>query len=126
MSEQTEFNLELTQVAENSIRRMMRFASGPEAVFRLKVTPGGCTGHAVEFDLAVSPGANEVVWARAGLRLSFDKGTFLLLNGGKVDFIESRSHTGFVVTILEMSAKCCSPDSKMVSIELLTGKPMSR
>ena len=50
MSEQAEFNIELTQAAEKFIRRMMRFAAGPEAVFRLKVTPGGCSGYAVEFD----------------------------------------------------------------------------
>jgi iron-sulfur cluster assembly accessory protein len=126
MSEQAEFNIELTQAAEKFIRRMMRFAAGPEAVFRLKVTPGGCSGYAVEFDLAESPGANEVVWERAGLRLSFDHGTCLLLNGGKVDFIESLSHAGFVVTTPGKSAECCSPASNLVSVELLTGKMMSR
>jgi iron-sulfur cluster assembly accessory protein len=126
MIDQAEFNVELTPAAEKFIRRMMRFTANQEAVFRLKVTPGGCSGFAVEFDLADKPGANEVVWEHSGLRLAFDQKTRLLLNGGVVDFIESLSSTGFAVTIPGVSSECCSPTSGLVSVEQLAGKTMSR
>jgi iron-sulfur cluster assembly accessory protein len=126
MSEQAEFDFELAPAAEKFIRRMMRLAPNPETAFRMKVTPGGCSGYAVEFDMTDQPVANEVVLEHAGMRLSFDRKTLLLLNGGVVDFIETLSHTGFVVTVPGGSTESCSSVSKLVPVQMLSGKPTSK
>ena len=98
----------LTVAAEQFIRRMMRFAPGATAGFRMKVTPGGCSGPSVSFDLASELGPNEVLWSPAGLRIFLDHGSSSTLDGAVVDFIESRSHTGFTVTSKGPAEPSCS------------------
>jgi iron-sulfur cluster assembly accessory protein len=111
--------MELTPAAEKFIRRMMRCGTGTLSGFRLKVRPGGCSGLAVEFDLAAEPGINEIVWTHSSLRIFLDSASCLLLNGTIVDFIESRSLTGFVVTTPGRIADACAPASTLVSVDAL-------
>ena len=117
MSERERMKMELTPAAEKFIRRMMRCA--PNSGFRLKVRHDGFSGLAVEFDLAAEPGANEVVWTHSELRLFLDSVSCLLLNGSVVDFIDSRSLTGFVITTPGKTARPCSPASTFVPVDAL-------
>jgi len=117
MSETRPISMELTPSAEKFIRRMMRCA--PNSGFRLKVGPGGCSGLAVEFDLAAEPGANEVVWTHSEMRIFLDSTSCLLLNESVVDFIDNRSHTGFVVTTPGRAAQACAPASTLVPVDAL-------
>ncbi len=119
MIETKQISMELTPAAEKFIRRMVRCASNANSGFRLKVRPGGCSGLAVEFDLAAEPEVNEVVWAHSDLRIFLDSASCLLLNGSIVNFIESRSHTGLSVTTPGESAQTCSPASTLVPAEML-------
>jgi len=119
MSETKQIPMELTPAAEKFIRRMMRCASDANSGFRLKIRPGGCSGLAVEFDLAAEPGADEAVWIHSDLRIFLDGASRLLLNGAKVDFIDSRSHTGFVVTTPGAAAQACSPASTLIPVDAL-------
>jgi iron-sulfur cluster assembly protein len=110
-------NAQLTPAAEAFIRRVFRFAAGPEAGFQFKVRPGGCSGFAAEFDLALRPGVADYVWEHEGLRIFLDAKSCELLDGATVDFVESRSHTGFVVTTPAGIPAACSPTSNLVSVE---------
>jgi iron-sulfur cluster assembly accessory protein len=110
----------LTPAAERFIRRMMRFSVGADAGFRIKVRPGGCSGFAVEFDLADQPAANEAVWKDSDLRIFIDPASCLLLNEAVVDFVESRSVTGFVVTSPGGPASTCAPSSTLLPVDILT------
>jgi iron-sulfur cluster assembly accessory protein len=112
--------MELTPAAETFIRRMMRFNTASEAGFRLKVRPGGCSGFGVSFDLANEPGPGEIVWEQAGLRIFLDAESGLLLNGAKVDFQETHSETGFVVTTEGQSPQACGSGSAFVPVQVLT------
>jgi iron-sulfur cluster assembly accessory protein len=111
--------MELTPAAEKFIRRMMRLNADATAGFRLRVRPGGCSGLAVEFDLAAAPALDEVVWEHAKLRIFVDRASCLLLNEAVVDFVDSRSLTGFVVTTPGRTAQACSPASTLVPVEAL-------
>jgi iron-sulfur cluster assembly accessory protein len=111
--------MELTPAAEKFIRRMMRFSVDAKTGFRLKVRPGGCSGLAVEFDLGAEPQLGEVIWEHANLRIFLDCVSSLLLNHAVVDFIDSRSLTGFVVTTPGGSARACSPASTLVPVDAL-------
>jgi len=111
--------MELTPAAETFIRRMMRFNAADKAGFRLKVRPGGCSGFAVGFDLAVEPGSGEVVWERAGLRIFLDAESRLLLNGAKVDFQETSSEAGFVVIAEGQSPQACGAGPAFVPVQAL-------
>lgn len=119
MKEEEQLIMELAPAAEKFIRRMMRCATAPNSGFRLKVRPGGCSGLAVEFDLAAKPEVNEVVWIHSDLRIFLDSASCLLLNGAIVDFIDSRSLTGFVITTPGRTAQACSPASTLVPVDAL-------
>jgi iron-sulfur cluster assembly accessory protein len=119
MNETEKITMELTPAAEKFIRRMMRCASDANSGFRLEVRPGGCSGLAVEFDLAAKPGMNEFVWKHSDLRIFLDNASCLLLNGSVVDFIDSRSVTGFVVTTPGGTAQACSTASTLVPVDAL-------
>jgi iron-sulfur cluster assembly accessory protein len=119
MNDTGQIAMELTPAAENFIRRMMRCVRDSNSGFRLKVRPGGCSGLAVEFDFSTEPGANEVVWKHSELRVLLDSASCLLLNGSVVDFIDSRSLTGFVVTRPGGTAQACAPASTLVPVESL-------
>jgi iron-sulfur cluster assembly accessory protein len=97
----------------------MRFSAGTEAGFRLKVRPGGCSGLAVEFDIADQPAADEIVWKHADLSLFLDATSRLLLSGSVVDFVENRSTTGFVVTSPNGAATACAPTSTLLPVDVL-------
>jgi iron-sulfur cluster assembly accessory protein len=122
MTAPAKINMKLTPAAEKLIRRMIRFAAAPDAVFKLNVSRGGCSGYAVTFDLANRPAANDVVWDHGGLRLSFDIKSSQLLDGSVVDFVESISHSGFVVHAPQGTGDACSPAASVVPVTLLTGK----
>jgi len=98
---------------------MLRFAAGTATGFRLKVRHGGCSGFAVEFDLADEPASNEMVWEHAGLRILLDGESSLLLDEATVDFQESLAHTGFVVATRNQSVQACEQASTFVSVEAL-------
>ena len=119
MSKTVQVSMELRPAAEKFIRRMMRCGKGSISGFRLKVRPGGCSGLAVEFDLADEPGVNEVVWTHSELRIFLDSASCLLLNGSVVDFIDSRSLTGFVITTPGGTAHACAPASTLVPVAAL-------
>ncbi len=125
MSIARELNTRLTPAAESFIRRMFRFIAGPEAGFQLKVAPGGCSGFATAFDLVGRPEADDFVWEYEGLRIFLAKESRKFLDGATLDFVESLSHTGFVVrTVFDRdkgsSSGNCASLSKLVSIESLS------
>jgi iron-sulfur cluster assembly accessory protein len=111
-------NTTLTAAAEKFIRRMTRFTTSEQAGFRLKVTPGGCSGLAVAFDVVPEPDAQEVLWTPSGLRIFLDASSCLLLDGAVVDFAETFAHTGFVVIAKDPAGQCRSSASapSLVSI----------
>ncbi len=119
MSETVKVNAALTPAAEKFIRRMLRFSTGTKTGFRLKIRPGGCSGFAVEFDLAAEPASNEAVWEHAGLRIFLDQQSSLLLDGATLGFQESLAHTGFVVANQNQDAQSCGQASAFVSVEAL-------
>jgi iron-sulfur cluster assembly accessory protein len=97
----------------------MRCSNGTTSGFRLKVRKGGCSGLAVEFDLADKPDANEIVWEHSELRLFLDSTSCLLLNGAIVNFIDSKSLTGFVVTTPDDTEQSCAPSSTLLPVDAL-------
>ncbi|HUV96905.1 MAG TPA: hypothetical protein VMV98_05485 [Acidobacteriaceae bacterium] len=111
--------MEPTPAAQKFIRRMMWFAADGNAGFRLKARQGGCSGLAVEFDVAAKPALDETVMLCEGLSVFVDAESRLLLNKATVDFQESISNTGFVVALKGQATQACESASALVSVESL-------
>ena len=109
-------NLTITPAAEKFIRRMLRLAPSPASGFRLKVTPGGCSGLAAEFDVEAAPREGDAVVECNGMQLFLPAESRLLLEGVTVDFAETRTESGFVFRDPKSSGATCSSASPLVSL----------
>lgn len=89
-------NLTLTPAAEKFIRRLLRFDGGPGSGLRLRVSPGGCSGLAAEFNVANAPGAGEKAVVLDGVTLFLAAESRLLLDGVTIDFADTPLQSGFV------------------------------
>lgn len=119
-------NVKITASAEKFIRRFLRFGAGPESGFRLKVTPGGCSGLAAEFDVEASPREGDAVVEYNGMRLFLPAETRLLLEGVTIDFAETRTQSGLVFHDPKSSGASCSTASPLVSLGSLAGADLAR
>lgn len=112
-------NLTLTPAAEKFMRRIVRFAGQPGAGFRLLVSAGGCSGYATEFSAEVAPlPGDETVDAAAGLRLFLPAESRLLLEGSTVDFADTPTQSGLVVTGGAAAGCGCSSNPAPATVPL--------
>ena len=89
--------LTITPNAERFMRRMARFSgAGPEAAFRLSVSPGGCSGLAAQFSVETTPLAGDSVIEWNGLKVFLPEESRVLLDGVIVDFVDTPMSSGLV------------------------------
>lgn len=86
----------LTPAAERFIRLMVRVDGGPDSGFRLRVTPGGCSGLSAEVGVTAMPSRDEAVVELNGMKLFLSAETRVLLEGVTVDFVDTAAQTGLV------------------------------
>ena len=92
-------NVTVTPAAEKFMRRMVRFGScGAEAGFRLKVSPGGCSGLASEFTVEAAPLAGDAVLEVNGVRVFLPAESRILLTGVTIDFTDTMMEAGLTFT----------------------------
>ena len=119
-------NVTITPAAEKFIRRFLRFGGGPESGFRLKVTHGGCSGLAAEFDVEAAPREGDAVVEYNGMRLFLPAETRLLLEGVTIDCAETRTQGGLVFHDPKSSGASCSTASPLVSLGSMAGADLAR
>lgn len=87
-------DLTISTKAENFMRRMVRFGNaGPDAGFRLVVSPGGCSGLSSEFTIEPSRDGDSVIELE-GMKVFMPRTTRELLDGYTVDFADTMMETG--------------------------------
>ena len=99
--------------AEAFMRRMVRMGGGPAVGFRLEVSPGGCSGLAAQFDVESAPRSDDVVLETNGLRLFMSRESRELLEGAIVDFVDTRTDSGFGI-LAPNAAKACASSATSV------------
>lgn len=99
-------NLTITPAAEKFIQRMIRFSGvGDRAGFRLKVSPGGCSGLSAEFSVEAKAAPGETLAVVNGLSLFLPPESLLLLDGVTIDFADTPTSSG--LAFLDPKAKRC-------------------
>jgi len=101
-------NITFTPKAEAFIRRMVRMGGGSRAGFRLQVSPGGCSGLASQFDVEAEPKPADVVVESNGVRVFLSPDSCRLLEGATVDFVDTRTDSGFSVVAPNAPRACTS------------------
>lgn len=89
-------SFEITPKAERFMRMMVMTDGGPDAGFRLSVSPGGCSGLNADISVANEPKAGDGVIQRNGFRLFVPAESRILLEGVTVDFVDSVAETRLV------------------------------
>lgn len=84
----------VTAAAEKFMRRMVRFSASPAGGFRLRVSPGGCSGLASDFSVEAAPQTGDAELSVNGLRLFLPAESRLLLDGVTVDFSDTPLQSG--------------------------------
>ena len=94
--------------AEAFMRRMVRMGGAQAAGFRLEVSPGGCSGLAARFDVESGRRPDDEVLELNGLRLFMSQESRGLLEGATVDFVDTRTDSGFSIITPNSAAACAS------------------
>lgn len=103
-------NVTITPAADRFIRRVLRMSGNPENGFRLVVSPGGCSGLSSEFEVEAVPRAGDAVCDIGGVKLFLPAESRILLEGTTIDFADTPTQTGFVITDPKNSCGCSSGD----------------
>lgn len=113
--------LTITLMAENFMRRMVRFGNaGATAGFRLVVSPGGCSGLSSEFTVERAPHFGDYVIEMEGLRVFMPQGSRDLLEDCIIDFADAVMETGLKFFNPNAHGTCggsCSSSSASIGSE---------
>lgn len=102
-------NVTFTPKAQAFMRRMVRMGDGGTgAGFRLEVSPGGCSGLASQFDVEAEPKPTDVVLESGGVRVFLSPNSCELLEGSTVDFLDTRTESGFNIAVPNAPKACSS------------------
>ncbi|HEY0463791.1 MAG TPA: iron-sulfur cluster assembly accessory protein [Polyangiaceae bacterium] len=100
----------VTPAAEAFMRRLVRFGGkGERAGFRLSVSPGGCSGLSSQFTVEARPSAGDEVVSVNGLDLYLPPESRKLLAGVTIDFLDTRTESGFA--FIDPNAEGCACSS---------------
>ena len=101
-------NFTITPKAHRFMKMMVTTDGGPDAGFRLAVTPGDCSGLSAEIAVLAEPLAGDAVVTRDGLKLFLPVESRVLLQDVTIDFAESPTTTRLVFRDAKAQAGCSS------------------
>lgn len=79
----------------------------PDAVLRVGVRGGGCSGLSYFMDLVENPEPKDKIFDFDGHQIAVDRKSYLFLNGTEIDFEKSMKRTGFTFNN-PLASRACS------------------
>ena len=89
--------LTLTDAASRKLAEIMSKQNEPVAGLRVFVQKGGCSGYSYGMSLAPQVEADDWVGEFSGVKVLVDPGSAPVLNGVRIDFVESLQGSGFAI-----------------------------
>ena len=99
----------VTESALNRLDILKKKRQTPDAVLRIGVRGGGCSGLSYYMELVEQPEVKDKVFSFAnGHRVAIDRKSYLFLNGSEIDFQKTMVKTGFVFNnpLADRSCSC--------------------
>ncbi len=108
MTQQVESTEQDIILTPNAAKRVATIAEkqGKQAILRLAVEGGGCSGFQYRFGLAESIESDDISVEEAGVTLVVDEISLDLVRGSAVDFVESLGGSAFQVTNPNAASGC--------------------
>lgn len=89
--------VKLTQAAAGKVKELLEQEGGIEAVLRVAVQPGGCSGLRYSMYLDDEAGDGDVTEEQHGVRVAVDRMSAPYLTQATVDFVDSLEASGFTI-----------------------------
>ncbi|MBI1797728.1 MAG: iron-sulfur cluster assembly accessory protein [Candidatus Eisenbacteria bacterium] len=89
--------LTLTEAASRKVAEIMSKQTDPVAGLRVFVQKGGCSGYSYGMSLAPEIGSGDWVGEFGGVKVLVDPESAPVLQGVRIDFVESLQGSGFAI-----------------------------
>jgi iron-sulfur cluster insertion protein len=96
-------------LSDNAAKRVSELRvqeNRPDAILRVTVSSGGCSGFQYGFDFDDKVTADDVVVEKNGVKLVTDNMSLLYLAGSQVDYVEDMMGAAFKITNPNATASC--------------------
>lgn len=106
MTEAGERSVTISDSAAMRIAAIMAAEGAPDALLRLSVSGGGCSGFQYGFTIDSAVNADDHLFERAGARLVVDDVSLDLLAGAEVDYVDELIGASFQVRNPNAASSC--------------------
>lgn len=89
--------IEITEAAAAKVRELLEQEGQPQAVLRVAVQPGGCSGLRYSMYLDDEVAEGDVTAEHHGVRVVVDRMSAPYLSEAKVDFVDTLEASGFTI-----------------------------
>ena len=87
----------ISDSAVSELKRILKKKGNPELGLRVFVSPGGCSGLSYGMAFEDSPGDDDLIVERDGVRLVVDEVSLMYIGGSEIDFVNALMGGGFTV-----------------------------
>ena len=102
----------ISEAATERVQALKKRRQTPEAILRVGVRGGGCSGLTYWLDLVDEPEPKDKVFAfDNGVTIAVDRKSYLFVNGTELDFERTMVKTGFVFRNPLSNRSCSCGDS---------------
>jgi iron-sulfur cluster assembly protein len=98
--------IQITEQAAKQINQLKSESADPEALLRVKVIAGGCSGMSYKLDFDQSITEADKIFEDHGTKIIIDKKSFLFVAGMTLDFETGLNGKGFVFSNPNASKTC--------------------
>ena len=96
----------VTTKAASEIKKLLAEENIPNAVLRVRVVPGGCSGFSYEMGFDDEIEKSDEVIESDGVRVAIDELSLPYLQGGVLDFNDGLKGTGFAISNPNATGSC--------------------
>lgn len=101
----------LTQAAVERVSAIKNMRQTPDAILRVGVRGGGCSGLSYFMDFVEKAEDKDKVFTIEGVTIAVDRKSYLFLNGTEIDFQKGMMKTGFEFKNPVASRSCSCGES---------------
>jgi len=97
---------QITTKASGEIRRLLDEEDIPNAVLRVRVVPGGCSGFSYEMGFDDEIDETDQIFEADGVKVAIDESSYGYLGGGVLDYSDGLNGTGFKINNPNATGSC--------------------
>jgi iron-sulfur cluster assembly protein len=117
--------LNITDLAVSELKRIVAKKENPDLGLRVFVSPGGCSGLSYGMAFEDSPGDDDVVIERDGVKLVVDEVSLMYIGGSEIDYVDALMGGGFTVYNPNAVKSCSCGHSFDTGANAETARPCS-